>query len=126
MDCYNYILNTIFIVLYTGVIVGAIIHYAIGTEAHKEVTLTTTYPQYTNHCDILGQDINNTLTVGEVITLITLRDNFSCTVKGKQFRTKEGNFIQQTVSLVIQLMLMCLVVFDSCVIVCTFHAVQYA
>ncbi len=95
----------------TGVAVGAIIRYAIGGEANKELTLTMTSPQRSNHCDILGLDRNNTLTVGEVINLITLRDNFSCTVNGKVFRTKEGNFIQQTVSSVIQLMLV--VAFDS-------------
>jgi len=72
------------------VIVGAIVRYGIPPQNPKRLRLVYEDPQY---------ECNETaLTVGEVLNLISLRDNFSCTVGGKVFQDSAGNFIQDTVS----------------------------
>ncbi len=90
---------TLCVCTYTGIIVGAVIRYAIPVETRKEFVLTTTSPQQSvgsEGCEKLSAD--SILNVGEVVVLVTLRDNFTCSVDGKLFRTRDGNFIQQTVS----------------------------
>ena len=84
--------------MYLGVIVGAIIRYAIVPEQPKTLRVVLEAPQYSSCYGPEEEGSSpNTLTVGEVLYIESQGDSFSCSVDGKLFKTREGNFIQDSV-----------------------------
>ena len=84
--------------MHSGVAVGAIIRYVIVPAPTKTLRVVLEAPQSAS-CDGIEEEglSPNTLTVGEVLYIETQADSFSCSVDGKLFKNREGNFIQDSV-----------------------------